>query len=606
MSDFDTPIVIEMRRRREARPRRVDPTDMVADLQASDIEVTPAAAPEVAAAAPTREPAELVTAVEPAPIAEPPRPEARSVLDDDILSPDGRDASGRAVDPHNFLGRNEADPNPGFPRTQLRAPTLGGNAFASRPRIDPSMDVSFRPDDLADEPETLLAPAQFDPSSSVLDGMDDEPSGKPEARGIESPRADSILPWEREALKRGEHRQRVMRGLGGALAIGSGIAGMIGAARDMPVLAGLGAAGIGGATGLTGSAGNQLAGTQADITARRNADRQDYADAAALRQQGIADRNAAVGEMNAVGARDARVDSQRRANIELGLRTTENEARFRNDNPAAVLERAALRDSIDRYVRDPRGASQGRTAEDFNDIAGAAEAAGAEELRRMVALVNEATSSGQRRGAGGGHRGPRPGETPTPEQNAAYEDLVRIRARQSGMNPDTIRADHPISGAFDHSNPRSLSSLVNAQAPHDVTAQSTDRRRYAEAMEEPRGQEHSLAELVGALKRASPEQIAAALHGGDRLSSVTGATAVRSHIFQMLNDYFHTYGGANVTENEMYRYMAGFGAGSIAADPAEFVAAVRRTRAKVRGVMDSIAAGYSDDVVNGYNPGGQH
>jgi hypothetical protein len=61
-----------------------------------------------------------------------------------------------------------------------------------------------------------------------------------------------------------------------------------------------------------------------------------------------------------------------------------------------------------------------------------------------------------------------------------------------------------------------------------------------------------------------------------------------------MNEYMHTYGGANVTENELMRYYSAFGAGSWNADPDAFLGAIRRMRRREQSVLERGAVAFPD------------
>jgi hypothetical protein len=101
--------------------------------------------------------------------------------------------------------------------------------------------------------------------------------------------------------------------------------------------------------------------------------------------------------------------------------------------------------------------------------------------------------------------------------------------------------------------------------------------------------EQQLGRLSGALRRALAQPDGAtvvrlALHGNTGIPSQLAAlrpavTDLRAEIMQYVNKYMSTYGGANVTENELMRYFSAFGAGTAIADPNAFARAIERFRA---------------------------
>jgi hypothetical protein len=87
----------------------------------------------------------------------------------------------------------------------------------------------------------------------------------------------------------------------------------------------------------------------------------------------------------------------------------------------------------------------------------------------------------------------------------------------------------------------------------------------------------TLRPLVGRLGGASEAQIAAALHGGPAMARLAGASDLRSEIWRYMNSYYHEFGGANVTANELERYRQAFANDSVVNDPRGFVRAIRAT-----------------------------
>jgi hypothetical protein len=114
---------------------------------------------------------------------------------------------------------------------------------------------------------------------------------------------------------------------------------------------------------------------------------------------------------------------------------------------------------------------------------------------------------------------------------------------------------------------------------------------------------HQLNPLIGALSRVSSPRLAAALHGGPAMARVAGASSLRARIAAYMNQYFHEFGGANITPEERSRYMTAFASDSLAVDPQEFANAMRRAqRLNVReaeGIM-SRATRNPQDVVDYY------
>ena len=125
-------------------------------------------------------------------------------------------------------------------------------------------------------------------------------------------------------------------------------------------------------------------------------------------------------------------------------------------------------------------------------------------------------------------------------------------------------------------------------------------QRYGDVI----GREDQLRQLGGTLRRTLSEPngaqiVRAALHANEGLPSSLAnlsseVTRVRAQIYSFLNEYFSTYGGANVTENELMRYYSAFGAGSVNADPAEFLSAVQRSRRREQGRIEQGARAYPE------------
>lgn len=230
---------------------------------------------------------------------------------------------------------------------------------------------------------------------------------------------------------------------------------------------------------------------------------------------------------------------------------------------------------------------------------------------------------------GGGRPGPRqagatpatrPGtppdlrvRAPTTEEIAAnpelayQETLIQGAAHRMGVDIDTPEGRAAAAVYVDRGMGEGAEDriMLEGAASRDRTPeQQRQVEQYVQRYGDVIGREDQLRQLGGTLRRTLSEPngaqiVRAALHANEGLPSSLAnlsreVTRVRAQIYSFLNEYFSTYGGANVTENELMRYYSAFGAGSVNADPAEFLSAVQRSRRREQGRIEQGARAYPE------------
>ena len=247
---------------------------------------------------------------------------------------------------------------------------------------------------------------------------------------------------------------------------------------------------------------------------------------------------------------------------------------------------------------------------------GARLAEGPDGVAPMETGLERAPARGGGRTGGGRAAAPaaRPGaapdlrvRAPTTEEIAAnpelayQETLIQGAAHRMGVDIDTPEGRAAAAVYVDRGMGEGAEDriMLEGAASRDRTPeQQRQVEQYVQRYGDVIGREDQLRQLGGSLRRAlsgpnGATIVRAALHADEGLPSSLAnlsseVTRLRGQIYDFLNEYFHTYGGANVTDNELMRYKTAFGAGSINADPAEFLNAVQRTR---RREQDRIAQG---------------
>ena len=247
---------------------------------------------------------------------------------------------------------------------------------------------------------------------------------------------------------------------------------------------------------------------------------------------------------------------------------------------------------------------------------GARLAEGPDGVAPMETGLERAPARGGGRTGGGRAAAPaaRPGaapdlrvRAPTTEEIAAnpelayQETLIQGAAHRMGVDIDTPEGRAAAAVYVDRGMGEGAEDriMLEGAASRDRTPeQQRQVEQYVQRYGDVIGREDQLRQLGGSLRRAlsgpnGATIVRAALHADEGLPSSLAnlsseVTRLRGQIYDFLNEYFHTYGGANVTENELMRYKTAFGAGSINAAPAEFLSAVQRTR---RREQDRIAQG---------------
>jgi hypothetical protein len=189
----------------------------------------------------------------------------------------------------------------------------------------------------------------------------------------------------------------------------------------------------------------------------------------------------------------------------------------------------------------------------------------------------------------------------------AYQEyLVQGAARMMGVDVNTPQgraaaataADRGLGeGAEDQLVMRGAGS--RERTPEQQRQVEQFRQHYAPVVQ----REERLRQLGASLDRVARGPngdmiIRAALHANSGVPAAVASspevTNLRAQIYDHLNEYFSTFGGANVTENELMRYYSAFGAGTWTAAPSEFLRAISRQRRQAQGQLDQGAAAFPD------------
>ena len=253
---------------------------------------------------------------------------------------------------------------------------------------------------------------------------------------------------------------------------------------------------------------------------------------------------------------------------------------------------------------------------------GARLAEGPDGVAPMETGLERAPARGGGRTGGGRAAAPaaRPGtppdlrvRAPTTEEIAAnpelayQETLIQGAAHRMGVDIDTPEGRAAAAVYVDRGMGEGAEDriMLEGAASRDRTPeQQRQVEQYVQRYGDVIGREDQLRQLGGTLRRTLSEPngaqiVRAALHANEGLPSSLAnlsseVTRVRAQIYSFLNEYFSTYGGANVTENELMRYYSAFGAGSVNADPAEFLSAVQRSRRREQGRIEQGARAYPE------------
>ena len=253
---------------------------------------------------------------------------------------------------------------------------------------------------------------------------------------------------------------------------------------------------------------------------------------------------------------------------------------------------------------------------------GARLAEGPDVVAPMETGLERAPARGGGRTGGGRAAAPaaRPGtppdlrvRAPTTEEIAAnpelayQETLIQGAAHRMGVDIDTPEGRAAAAVYVDRGMGEGAEDriMLEGAASRDRTPeQQRQVEQYVQRYGDVIGREDQLRQLSSTLRRTLSEPngaqiVRAALHANEGLPSSLAnlsseVTRVRAQIYSFLNEYFSTYGGANVTENELMRYYSAFGAGSVNADPAEFLSAVQRSRRREQGRIEQGARAYPE------------
>lgn len=187
-------------------------------------------------------------------------------------------------------------------------------------------------------------------------------------------------------------------------------------------------------------------------------------------------------------------------------------------------------------------------------------------------------------------RPPTPDELRRDPRMASQERLVRMFARENGLNLGDVNDRRAAAGAIDMMTPAQLGELTNRGAQRQTQQHAIIMRDV-----EPRMRRRDVvAELNGAMQSASPAMLTAALHGGDVMNRLAGAGELRAHIFDFVSRYMQEMSGAAVSDGEMERFKTALGTNSVAVDPRVFVSFIRRRIGDLDREIDSLTEQYPE------------
>lgn len=501
----------------------------------------------------------------------------------------------------------------------LAAPT-GRGAVRSALRT-PGIAADLRPASPFGEDETGIAPepeAVAKPEAADVDILEPEQPDRSPAGPDRDATAQGEASDELQELHKAQQHDRRARIGAGVLRGVQALASMIGGAANIPGLSALG--------GLSGVASGvipqgagvadfeQRHGLSKEATqARQRAEQQAYERAQDADRAKRAERQLEVNVENAeTGHRmsESRWQEQQRMN-----RLAEDEQRSRLDpsHQAAANARGVFSSFLESVARE-----KPELREDFADVVENLPTMSASQIESAIDELHILRNApqGTRRGGRGG-RGPGGPARPRTDwsQPLADPDLEFLagqsfeRAQASGLTDYTMEAARAAASRTTGNNAGQMTLGIsglgnqNAEATGNVLGgrvNPDDVQRYGRELEEPNTMYRSFAGVVSAARRANPELLRVALKGGDEMANVAGATDLRAQIYQMLNSYFHEYGGANIVDSEMRRYMSAFGQGAAIGNPQAFLAAVSRHAREAKARMDNVAGRYPANVVSAY------
>lgn len=492
----------------------------------------------------------------------------------------------------------------GAVRSALRTPGLSADL---RPRTPFGEDETG----IAPEPEAVAKPEAADVDILEPEQPDRSPAGPDRDATAQGEASDEL----QELHKAQQHDRRARIGAGVLRGV-QALASMIGGAANIPGLSALG-----GLSGVASGVIPQGAGV-ADFEQRHGLAKE----AAQARQR--AEQQAYERGQDAM--RNARAEEQLRgfmdnaesgranaaARTALEQRAAEAEAReiFEKTDPTsqrANNQRGRFASLLEATVAarpDLQGVGERYEGLDLSGM-------NAEEIGTLIEDVQNVSRLPQgarigRRGNGGRPGGPAPSGTDwsQPLADPSLELLAQTAVQRSGGQVSIEAARSAASNASANTAATSVLGIAglgnqNAEATGNVLGgrvNPDDVQRYGRELEEPNTMYRSFAGVVSAARRANPELLRVALKGGDEMANVAGATDLRAQIYQMLNSYFHEYGGANIVDSEMRRYMSAFGQGAAIGNPQAFLAAVSRHAREAKARMDNVAGRYPANVVSAY------
>jgi len=193
-------------------------------------------------------------------------------------------------------------------------------------------------------------------------------------------------------------------------------------------------------------------------------------------------------------------------------------------------------------------------------------------------------------------------------RDLAYQEyLIQGAARRMGVDVNTPRGRAAAASAVDRGLGEGAEDqlvMQGAGSREQTPEQRAQTVAYVRDYGPVHQRERQLQRLGQELTRLSSQPngrdvIRAALHSNNGITAAftntsPEVTRTRAMIMRYLNSYMHEMGGANVTENELMRYAASFGAGSWVADPDEFIGALARARQEEHERLDEGGVAYPE------------
>jgi len=193
------------------------------------------------------------------------------------------------------------------------------------------------------------------------------------------------------------------------------------------------------------------------------------------------------------------------------------------------------------------------------------------------------------------------------DRNLAYQEyLIQGAARRMGVDVNTPRGRAAAAAAVDRGLGEGAEDqlvMTGAGSRERTPQQQAEVVEYVRHYAPVHRREQRLQSLGSELDRVmrGPNGnliVQAALHANSgvpaAIASSREVTDLRARIYNHLNEYFKTFGGANVTANELSRYYSSFGAGSWAAPPRAFLDAIRRQRTEAQDELDDGGTAYPE------------